>query len=80
MAAPLPKIITIVRELLHDGDLDGPSAIGFADLENRASMGSDYPGARGRVPIRSTVRDLTEPDAIGRLVGTIEVKQALSSA
>jgi hypothetical protein len=32
VAAPLPDIITNVRVLLHDGDLDRSSATGFGDL------------------------------------------------
>jgi hypothetical protein len=66
VAAPLPNIITIVRRLLHQADLDRSLAAGFS--------GSGKPSLYGL--LTGCDRVIT---ASG-LMDTIEVKQALSSA
>jgi acyl carrier protein len=80
MAAPLPEISAIVREVLRDSDLDLSPATRFDDLANWDSM--DLVTVVVEAECRYNVQfDLPEIDrlvTVGDLLHMIETKQTLA--
>jgi acyl carrier protein len=80
MAAPLSAITAIVRDLLHDGDLDLSSTTRFDDLANWDSMDlvAVVVEAECRYNLQFDLQQIDRLITVGDLVHMIEVKQALA--
>jgi acyl carrier protein len=82
MAAPLPEITAIVREVLHDGDLDLSSTTRFDDLANWDSMDliSVVVEAECRYDLLFDLSEIDRLVTVGDLLRMIKAKQALRVA
>ena len=82
MAAPLPEIIAIMREVLHDSDLDLSPATRFDDLANWDSMDlvAVVVEAECRYHIQFDLPEIDRLVTVGDLLRMIETKQALAVA
>lgn len=82
MAAPLSEISSIVREVLHDNDLELSSTTCFDDLPDWDSM--DLVSVVVEIECRFDVQfELTEIErvaTVGDLLHMIEVKQTRAAA
>ena len=82
MAAPLAEITAIVRDMMHDSDLDLSAATHFDDLADWDEMDlvTVVVEAECRFDVRMELPEIDRLVTIGDLIHMIEVKQAQAMA
>ena len=82
MAAPLPEITAIIREVLRDRELELAPGTRFDDVTGWDSMSlvSVVVEAECRFDLRFDVSEIDRLNTVGDLLRMIKAKQALAAA
>ena len=82
MAAPLSEITAIVRNVMHEGDLDLLPATRFEDLDNWDAMDliTVVVETECRYDLQFDLREIDRLITVADLMRMIETKQALAMA